>query len=82
MPLVQITLVQGRDDAVVTECMREVARTVHRTLGAPLDSIRVVVTQVPGAHWGVGDRTRDEIDAARRASAQAAQAAQDSQEQA
>ena len=67
MPIVQITMVEGRTADVVKQCIREVARTVHATLGAPLDSIRVVVTQVPGSQWGIGDRTRDEIDAARAA---------------
>ena len=65
MPIVQIMLVEGRDDETVKHCIKEVARTVHATLGAPLASIRVVVTQVPGTQWGIGDRTRDEIDAAR-----------------
>jgi 4-oxalocrotonate tautomerase len=63
MPLIQITLVQGRDEAMVKRCMKAVAKTVHETLNAPLESIRVIVQQVPGSQWAVGDRTRDEIDA-------------------
>lgn len=67
MPIVQITLVAGRDEATVTHCIKEVARTVHRTTGAPLDTIRVLVNQIPGSQWGVGDSTRAEIDAAKAA---------------
>jgi 4-oxalocrotonate tautomerase len=67
MPIVQITLVEGRDEATVKTCIKEVAATLHRTLGAPLDTIRVLVSQVPPSQWGIGDRTRDEIDAARAA---------------
>lgn len=67
MPIVQITLVQGRDDAVINHCIKEVARTIEKTLGAPLDSIRVMVYQVPPVLYAVGDRTRDEIDAEKRA---------------
>ena len=67
MPIVQITLVQGRDEDTVKTCVREVAQTVHRTLGAPLDTVRVLVSQLPASQWGVGDRTRDEIDAERSA---------------
>ena len=63
MPLVQITLVQGRDEATVKRCMKAVAKTIHETLGAPMSAIRVIVQQVPGSQWGVGDQTRDEIDA-------------------
>lgn len=62
MPLVQITLVQGRDDETVSRCVTEVARTVAETLGAPLSTVRVYVQQIPPQHYAVGDRTRQEID--------------------
>ena len=35
MPLVQITLVEGRSEELIKQCVKEVARTVQRTLGAP-----------------------------------------------
>lgn len=63
MPIVQISLVEGRDDAAVKACIKAVARTIHETLGAPLETIRVVVTTVPPTHWAVGDRTKDELSA-------------------
>jgi 4-oxalocrotonate tautomerase len=65
MPIVQISIIEGRDPAVVKACVKEVARAVHRTLGAPLATIRVVVQEVPAAFWSVGDETKDEIDAAK-----------------
>jgi 4-oxalocrotonate tautomerase len=64
MPIVQISLVEGRDDATVKACIKAVARTVHETLGAPLASIRVIATVVPATHWAVGDQTKDETAAA------------------
>ena len=66
MPLVQITLVEGRSEELIKQCVKEVARTVQRTLGAPLSTIRVYVQQVPASHWAIGDRTRAEIDAAKK----------------
>lgn len=66
MPIIQIHLLQGRDPEAVSECAREVARTVHRCLGAPLDTIRVLVNELPATHWAVGERTRAEIDAEKR----------------
>ena len=62
MPLVQITLVQGRDDDTVSRCVTQVARTVAETLGAPLSTVRVYVQQIPPQHYAIGDRTRREID--------------------
>jgi 4-oxalocrotonate tautomerase len=69
MPIIQITLVEGRDPEAIKRCVKAVARTVHETLGAPLPTIRVAVHQVPGAFWAVGDQTKDEIDAQRAAAA-------------
>ncbi|WP_439259686.1 tautomerase family protein [Lonepinella sp. BR2930] len=63
MPLIQITLVEGRDDKVVTECAKEIAQVAHTKLGAPLESIRVVVNQVPATHWIVGNQSKAERDA-------------------
>jgi 4-oxalocrotonate tautomerase len=63
MPIVHISLVEGRDEAAVKACVKAVARTVHEALGAPLDTIRVYATAVPAAHWAVGERTKDEMPA-------------------
>jgi len=69
MPIIQIALVEGRDAAVVKRFAKKMALTAHEELGAPLATIRVIVTQLPSTHWAVGDRTRDEIDAENRSPA-------------
>ena len=63
MPIVHIDLLAGRDPETVKHCLKEVALTLHRTLGAPLATIRVVAHELPAPHWAVGEHTRDEIDA-------------------
>jgi len=65
VPIVQITLVEGRDDQVVARCIKEVARTVSASLGAPLETVRVVVTEVPADRWAVGDVLKSEAAASR-----------------
>ncbi|WP_321968938.1 tautomerase family protein [Paraburkholderia tropica] len=64
MPIVHISYVEGRDEEAIKACVKAVARTVHETLGAPLDTIRVYASGVPAMHWAVGDRTKDELAAA------------------
>jgi 4-oxalocrotonate tautomerase len=64
MPIIHISLVEGRDDAAIKACVKAVARTVHETLGAPLNTIRVYATVTPATHWAVGDQTKDELSAA------------------
>lgn len=64
MPIVHISLIEGRSDEALKACVKAVARTVHETLGAPLETVRVYATQVPAAHWAVGERTKDETGSA------------------
>jgi 4-oxalocrotonate tautomerase len=60
MPIVHISLIEGRDSKAVSGCLKAVARTIHETLGAPMSSIRVIATMVPAAYWVVGDQCKDE----------------------
>lgn len=62
MPIIQVTLVEGRDDATVENFVREVAQTASRTLDAPLSSVRVMVNTVPPNHFSVGDRLKSDRD--------------------
>lgn len=54
MPLIEVTMIEGRPPERKRAMMKEVAEAVQRTLDAPLDSIRVVIREVPAAHWSVG----------------------------
>lgn len=60
MPIVQITMVKGRERPLVEECIRRVARTVSETLGAPLNTVRVAVSEVEPHHFAVGDTLKSE----------------------
>lgn len=60
MPIIQVTLVEGRDDVVVENFIREIARTASRELGAPLSSVRVMVNQVPENRFAIGDRLKSD----------------------
>lgn len=66
MPVVHISYIEGRDPDAVKACVKAVARTVHETLDAPLQAIRVFATAVPAEHWAVGDVTKDETATAEK----------------
>lgn len=54
MPLIEVTIIEGRPAEKKRAMMKEVTEAVHRTLDAPLQAIRVVIREVPAAHWAVG----------------------------
>ena len=64
MPLIEVTLGAGRTDQQVRDLIHEVHAAVARTTGARADHIRVIVREVPRAHWATGDVTLSEMDAA------------------
>jgi 4-oxalocrotonate tautomerase len=61
MPIIQIILIEGRDPEKVEQCIRDVAQTVHKSLGAPLSSIRVYVNEVPKNYYAIGDKLKSEM---------------------
>ena len=64
MPLIEVTLGAGRTDQQVRDLIHEVHAAVSRTTGARSEHIRVIVREVPRAHWATGDVTLSEMDAA------------------
>lgn len=57
MPLVEITLAQGRTPEQIRALLSEVHDAVHRAIRAPEPNIRVVVREVPATHWSAGGVT-------------------------
>lgn len=60
MPLVEVTLVQGRSAAQLRSLIHELHEAVVRAVDAPPASVRIVVREVPPAHWAAGDVTIEE----------------------
>lgn len=54
MPLIQVTLIEGRPAQAKADLIRELTQAVVSTLDAPRESVRVILQEVPAAHWGVG----------------------------
>jgi len=57
MPLVEITLAQGRTPEQLRALLHEVHAAVVRAVSAPDESVRVVIREVPPTHWSAGDVT-------------------------
>ena len=60
MPSAQITIIEGRSPEKRAAAMKEVAEALSRTLDAPLESIRVILNEVPAFHWSVGGKPKGE----------------------
>jgi 4-oxalocrotonate tautomerase len=62
MPLVEVTLAEGRSADQIRNLMRELHHAVLRTVDTASEHIRVIVREVPRSHWATGDLTLNEMD--------------------
>ena len=57
MPLIEVTMVEGRTPDQVRALISALTQAAVETVDAPLESVRVVVREVPSTHWAAGDVT-------------------------
>ena len=65
MPLIQVTMIEGRTAEQKRALLEAITNAVHETIDAPLDSIRVWVVDVPSRQF----MSAGELAADRRAAA-------------
>ncbi|MEJ2481476.1 MAG: 4-oxalocrotonate tautomerase family protein [Acidihalobacter sp.] len=53
MPIAQLYILEGRDDAKKERLIAEVSEAMYRALDAPMESIRVIITEMPKQHFGI-----------------------------
>ena len=63
MPLIEVTLAEGRAPEQIRTMIHEVHQAVLRTANTRTEHIRVVVREVPRSHWATADLTLAEMDA-------------------
>jgi 4-oxalocrotonate tautomerase len=57
MPLIEVTLAEGRSPEQLRALLSKLTEAAQEAVGAPKESIRVVLREVPPTHWAAGDVT-------------------------
>lgn len=57
MPLIEVTMVEGRSPAQLRALISGLTRAACEAIDAPVQNVRVVVREVPPTHWAAGDVT-------------------------
>jgi 4-oxalocrotonate tautomerase len=60
MPLVEITLIEGRSPEMLRALIRAVTSAVQESLRVPRETIRVIIREVPATHWAIGGETMED----------------------
>lgn len=61
MPFAQIYLIEGRSEDKKRAVIKKVTQALHEAVEAPRESIRVVITEVPKANWGIAGKTAKDM---------------------
>lgn len=67
MPIIDVTLLEGRSTADKYKLISELTDGAERALGAPRESIRVIIREVPANHFAVAGVTKAQSAAAAKA---------------
>lgn len=57
MPLVEITLTQGRTTEQIRNMITAVHEAIMEAIAAPSESIRVIIREIPPEHFAAGNQT-------------------------
>ena len=54
MPIINVNMMEGRTVEQKEALIKSVSEAVTVSIGAPEQNIRVLITEYPKAHWGIG----------------------------
>ena len=54
MPLIQVTMVEGRTEEQKHALIRNLSQSMAETLEVPLERIRVALYEISADEWGIG----------------------------
>lgn len=57
MPLIEVTLVEGRSAAQLRTLVSALTQAAVEAVDAPQESVRVILREVPATHFAAGDVT-------------------------
>jgi 4-oxalocrotonate tautomerase len=60
MPLIQVSLREGRTPEQLRALISALTTAAIESIGAPKETVRVIVTEIPPTHWAAGDVTLEE----------------------
>lgn len=61
MPICQIHLLEGRTVEQKRLLIQKITEAMNEAIGAPKESVRVILTEMPKEHFGIGGKTAGEL---------------------
>jgi 4-oxalocrotonate tautomerase len=77
MPIITVNLLEGRSQETIEKMITSVSEAAASSLEAPIETVRVMVNEMPAHTFGIGGRPSSVVMAERRAAAREATEAQE-----
>ncbi|MDD1983501.1 MULTISPECIES: 2-hydroxymuconate tautomerase [Pseudomonas] len=61
MPIAQLYIIEGRTDEQKETLIRQVSEAMANSLDAPLERVRVLITEMPKNHFGIGGEPASKV---------------------
>lgn len=61
MPIMQVHLIAGRSEAQKARLIEALTRAAVEALDAPIESVRVVLIEVPSSDFGIAGKTAKQL---------------------
>ena len=59
MPIVEITMIEGRTPDAKRRLVAKVTDAIVESIEAPRESVRIILREIPGLHFGVAGKTKE-----------------------
>ncbi|WP_072682110.1 2-hydroxymuconate tautomerase [Arcobacter sp. LA11] len=57
MPIATINIIEGRSDEKKEDLIIKVTQAIHESIDAPIESIRVILNEMPKQHFGIAGKS-------------------------
>ncbi|MDW3689041.1 2-hydroxymuconate tautomerase [Cupriavidus sp. CV2] len=61
MPIMQVFLMEGRTEEQKARLIGALTDAAVESIGAPRETVRVLITEMPKAHFGIGGKSAREL---------------------
>ena len=61
MPFAQIHMIQGRTEEQKRAVIEKVTQALHEAVGAPKETIRILISEIPSTNWGIGGTSAKDL---------------------
>lgn len=61
MPFAQIHIIEGRTEEQKRAIIEKVTAALVEAVGVPVETVRVLISEVPKTQWGIGGKTAKEL---------------------